>query len=300
MRVKSISEFAELVKIEMEKMLGSVTVEIQNVKKNNGLELVGVSVRKTSNVAPTIYLECFYEQFQKGADIKELVAMIGAIAEKNEIGDLNIDEILDWGVVKTKLFIKLINRNKNADLLATRPHRFVADLAITYSILVEAISSSEGIASIPVTVPVMEKLGVTENDLYEASIINMNTNALTEPVFMGVSEMLASMMPAGEFMNAPVVEDEPMYVITNEAKSYGAALILHKSFMNYVAEKLKEEFYILPSSVSELLVVPCRKADVDVLKDMVETVNATEVAPDEVLSNHVYRWSRENGLEIVA
>lgn len=299
--VENIRQFAELVKVEMEKLLGSVNVEIQNVKKNNGLELVGVSVRKNSNVAPTIYLERFFEQFQGGTPIEDLVATIGAIAEKNSVDDLNIDEILDWNVVKSKIFIKLINHNKNVNLLIDRPCRTVADLAVTYSILVEAMSSSEGIASIPVTYAVMEKFDVSESDLFEVAISNMNLNLLTEPVFMGMSEVLASMMPASEFMNLPEFEeDEPMYVLGNEAKSYGAAVVLHESFMNYVAERLKEEFYILPSSIHELLAVPCSKADVAILKDMVETVNATEVAPDEILSDSVYKWSRENGLEIVA
>ena len=53
--------------------------------------------------------------------------------------------------------------------------------------------------------------------------------------------------------------------------------------------KIKRDFFILPSSVHEVLLVPAseglKKED---LTEMVREINKTEVSPNEVLSDIVY------------
>ena len=60
-----------------------------------------------------------------------------------------------------------------------------------------------------------------------------------------------------------------------------------------------DKFYILPSSVHEVIIVsPQIAMNIEALREMVNSVNATEVSPDEVLSYNVYEYSRKNGLKI--
>ena len=55
----------------------------------------------------------------------------------------------------------------------------------------------------------------------------------------------------------------------------------------------------MPSSVHELLVVPVNMGmDVGQLKEMVTSINASEVALEEQLSDNVYRYSTEKGLQV--
>lgn len=52
---------------------------------------------------------------------------------------------------------------------------------------------------------------------------------------------------------------------------------------------LKSDLYILPSSIHEIIVLPVDfRDDVTGLKDMVNTVNQTQVLPEEFLSDSVY------------
>ena len=69
--------------------------------------------------------------------------------------------------------------------------------------------------------------------------------------------------------------------------------------MKSVVKRVGEKFYVLPSSVHELLVVPSNIGmDVGQLKEMVTSINASEVALEERLSDNVYRYSTEKGLQI--
>ena len=60
-----------------------------------------------------------------------------------------------------------------------------------------------------------------------------------------------------------------------------------------LADKFDSDIYILPSSIHETLLIPADgEKDAEELKDMVRTINATEVSPEEVLSDNVYVYIR--------
>jgi hypothetical protein len=56
----------------------------------------------------------------------------------------------------------------------------------------------------------------------------------------------------------------------------------------------------LPSSIHELILVPTidHKSSKE-YSDMVQEINATQVAFEEVLSDRVYYYSREKGLSVI-
>ena len=98
-----------------------------------------------------------------------------------------------------------------------------------------------------------------------------------------------------EFYDMAVSEnDVPMYVCSNTSKINGAGVILYENLLKDFAQKVGTDFYILPSSVHETLLIPVSdQFDVDTLRAMVCEVNMTQVAPEEQLSDQVYLYSRE-------
>lgn len=59
------------------------------------------------------------------------------------------------------------------------------------------------------------------------------------------------------------------------------------------ADRVGSDVFILPSSIHETLLIPANAdMDTEYLRDMVRTVNRTKVAPDEILSDNVYYYSR--------
>ena len=123
-----------------------------------------------------------------------------------------------------------------------------------------------------------------------------------------VSDLKASLRPMGEilrecFLNADVdvakTEDEaeyrifPMYVLTNQKKTFGAICIRYPGMLKELSEKFGGDFYILPSSVHECILVPADETvSRDMLKEMVTDINQTQVEPQEILANQAYLYSR--------
>lgn len=87
-----------------------------------------------------------------------------------------------------------------------------------------------------------------------------------------------------------------MYVLSNSLRNYGAACIAYPHIMETIGEILQEDYYILPSSIHEVVIVPyTREISRREMDDMVRDINETQVADEEVLSNHVYLYERSTG-----
>ena len=79
--------------------------------------------------------------------------------------------------------------------------------------------------------------------------------------------------------------------LTNGDKMNGAGLILQGDLMQQIEEIVGGDFYILPSSCHEVLVIPeAMGMDVKELSAMVQQVNETEVSTEDRLSDHVQHY----------
>ena len=69
------NEFLETVKKQMKQKLGDgYFLTLRKVQKNNGLVLDGLCITKgCDTVAPSIYLNSFYEQYEKGVSLEQIV-----------------------------------------------------------------------------------------------------------------------------------------------------------------------------------------------------------------------------------
>ncbi len=277
----------------------NASVELQTVVKNNDLKLTGLTIRSAdSNISPTIYLEQFFEKYQAGEDMNEVLENIADIRLRNELKEtFDVGQITDFDRVRGKIVPRLIGKEWNRELLAIRPHKIIADLAVTYHILMGHDFS--GIASAPITNALMESWGVDVDTLHDLAIQNMPK--LLPSTFQTMSSVLASMMGADaeELLSAMPPADEAMFILSNEQKVNGAAALLDKEIMKTVIERIGKKFFVLPSSIHECIIVPAT-ADMDVstLVSMVRDVNQSQVAPDERLSDSVYIYTEDGGLRL--
>ena len=197
-------------------------------------------------------------------------------------------QITDFDRVKGKIVPRLIGREWNASLLAERPHTAVADLAVTYHVLL-------GTASAPITFALMESWGLDTEALHDIAVRNMCS--LLPSSFRGMSVVLGLML-SGDESDLMDPADETMFVLSNEKGMYGATAVLDEKIMGKIVERFGKEFFVLPSSIHEMLIIP-ETPDMDVmqLEAIVTSINASEVMPEERLSNHVYRYTVNSGLQ---
>ena len=85
------------------------------------------------------------------------------------------------------------------------------------------------------------------------------------------------------------------FVVTNTERIDGAGVIFYPEFMDNMGELLGNDFFILPSSIHQMLILPDDgQVDAEMLRDMVKEVNATQVAPAERLTNDVYHFDTKD------
>lgn len=88
-----------------------------------------------------------------------------------------------------------------------------------------------------------------------------------------------------------------MYVLTNASRNMGAGCILYPDMLQACAEKVGKEFYLLPSSIHEMILIPCDKVDdPKELICMVRDINHTAVFASDRLSDHIYKYDREKNV----
>ena len=88
-------------------------------------------------------------------------------------------------------------------------------------------------------------------------------------------------------------EDLPMWIITNEKGLNGAVQMLYDENLHGLSEKMGDDFFILPSSIHEVICVPASLGNAEDLAAMVQEVNMTAVALEERLSNQVYFYDKD-------
>ena len=87
-----------------------------------------------------------------------------------------------------------------------------------------------------------------------------------------------------------------MYVVSNKKNLFGASAILYSDYLEEWAEELECDLYVIPSSVHELLVMPVAHAySGEEITEMIREINRTQVAREEILSDHVYIYRRNEG-----
>ena len=293
-------EFLENVRKEVESRYDSnVSVTLNHVMKNNGTELDGITImEKDKNIAPTIYINSFYDRYREGVSLKAVVSEIIRIYNQNKNSiNINADYFENYENVRKTIVYKLVNYQKNKKLLEDVPYKRVLDLAVVFYCLIEQRKGVSATALIH-----NEHLriwNVTEDEIYNDAL--KNTPVLLAGSIVPMSKILSEI--AG---TAPVGNDEKvceytgediLYVLTNSSRVNGAACILYDNLLKKFANDVHSDLYILPSSVHEVIIVPKKNAfDKSELADMVREVNEQGVSQDEILSDNVYEYNRKNGL----
>lgn len=283
-------QFIVEVKEKVAFILGeTMCVQIHTALKNNGKERTGLTISdKQVNISPTIYLEEYYQQFQEGSRIEWIAESISELYKEVKFEHTwDVNAIQDFSCAQSKLAYKLIHANKNELLLSTLPHMRYLDFAIVFYILFEADSS--GTATIPVTNELLMLWNTNADELYNIAHANMPSLLPVDfkPMRIVICELLGK-----PYNNS--AEDNPMYVLTNSLRSFGACSILYDGMLADIGRQLGENYYILPSSIHEVIIVPESKSpSSEDLNDMIVEINETQVANEEVLSDHAYYYSRE-------
>lgn len=297
-------EFITEVTIELNKRIApEIKLIPRETLKNNGIIWKGISFenRSRSGAMPTIYLEFFYENYKKGYNINQICDKI--MEFYNALPDCPICEsVFSFDKIKKQIVFKLINYETNTELLKNLPHIPYLDFAIVFYVALEPTSS--GISTINITYNHLALWNITLYELY--SLAKENTPkilpACLEPMDSFVAELNATLEPDDKLDDSDLlVNPSEMFIITNSFMNFGACCILYDGLLKEVGDKLQNNYFILPSSINEVIVCPeIHYHDTEWLQNMIREVNATELLPHEILSDHPYYYDRSTEALVLA
>lgn len=296
-------EFKEAFKEDLKKSFDDkgidVTVTEHSVEKlNHNYEAITIRP-EGQNIGVTLDAGRYFEVYEDGKDYEELVSLAVDTAEKGleEQPNIDIPSLTEYEQMKEKLTIEVVSTEANAQMLEKVPHRELEDLSIVYRLMVD--DGPEGMASIVVNNDILEQLGVTPEQLHEDAM--KNSPELKPVKIASMAEVLMEMNHLApedlEMMGMSAApEDQVMFIASVPNYTLGAGVIAYENFMEMASEATGGgDIFVLPSSRHEVIIVPDNgMIEANDLVDMVKTVNASEVEPEDKLTDSVYHYDSKD------
>ncbi|MCD8398308.1 MAG: DUF5688 family protein [Lachnospiraceae bacterium] len=285
------SQFLETITKEVrERTDPKARICISSIQKINLPMMDGMTILLPGeNTAPTIYLDSYYQEYLEGASLSGLAEKILSFHSENQtIPACDISFFTNFEQARKRIICRLVNCEMNQQLLKEIPHLCFLDLAVVYYYEMEINSS--GHSGILVRNTHMEMWGIDLCQLHAIAIRNTRTLL---PYRFGTMDLLAELTDIPFPPRDP--DAPPMYILTNEQLCYGAVNIIFDDILHTVSDKVGGDFYVLPSSIHECLILPIfswNEKDPEKLQSIVREINQKYVSVEDILGNHIYRYSR--------
>lgn len=243
-------------------------VRTDKVEKCSRTMEVLIVRRRKEPVSPVFYLEQLYQNYLNGRTVPEICEDITSFLLGHQAPELSGRPTEDYGEAKKTLQVRLLSREANQRYLDQGPYRTMTlGMAVVYA----AVKNSAGkVLETRVTNGMLAGYGVTDDQLFEDAMAHTRTKCPF--IFSSLDSVIQNAIgvkPGGIWEPGPEI-----YVLTNRENWYGAAVALYPGTLQKVREMVGEDFYILPASVHELLVI--KKSAVQgpgILREMVRSVN---------------------------
>ncbi len=269
-------QFAQFIADKLqEKDIGA---EVVDINKNNNTKYIGLRIGN-GDVKPQIRINDYFQSYiDDDMAISEILLDLEKIMDT--VPDFKVLDTLDFNNAKDKIFFRLINLELNKNELENIPYKKFLDLAIIFYIYIKNGTNEH---SIKITNNILEKWGITVDELYE--IAYNNTTSIYLPEVASLLNVL------------PIEVDEqyrfPLFYASNQVHEYGSNIICYKGLLKEISNKFfdDKDFTIIPSSIHEVLLVE-NEDYVEDLDSLISEVNQTELNETEVLSPHAYIYLR--------
>lgn len=304
------SYVADNIKDYMPEEYRDAEVSIREVVKDNDTRLMAVDVRRSDErIVPSVYINEMYNSYIGGEDLDWLVKNAADTRIRNDAENLLdsrivTNSIMDYETAKQNLVISICYTEWNRERMEGKVGRQVGEFTEFYRVAVNLDPDKERTySSVVVTEDILEMWGISEEQLHADALLA--EDARTPGLYSMddlITEFATGLEPANLFdMDDPdaVGRSVPMFCLSTADKVNGAALMLRDDILSKAGEILEDNYFILPSSVHEVLLMPENTGfDPESLGDMVSSINQEQVMPQERLSDHVHYYDRENHLLI--
>ncbi|MFI3215108.1 MAG: DUF5688 family protein [Eubacteriales bacterium] len=203
---------------------------------------------------------------------------------------------------KKYIYVKLVNSQRNSELLKVIPHLQLYDLSMIFYTRFNKKDKRDFIISDEE----LKKWNTSVKELEK--IAKENTKKQFPFCIREIGKMYAEMIEDSH----PIQENKKdssetdyqgkenmvdingfMYLLTNESYTFGAVYMMYPEVMEGIGKRMGESYYILPASVNGVILLP--KSTVISLKSIqkvVKELNREMVAEEEYLSDYIYYYDK--------
>ena len=284
-----LDEIADKLQAIQNPFSGQIRVNVKDVEKANGMSYRGIEVSDLqTGMGVTVNMDKHYKMYLGGKSVDEIADLVQQqVADAFEKRpDVDMSRLNDYESHCSNVMMEAVSREKNAEYLQKIPHFDMADISIIYRLNVGR-DRSHDIGVVTVDNQLLNSMGVSQ-DQFQKDVF--------EQVLAGEPPILKSLT---EVIGASFIGDGPepeggLFLATNRDALYGASVIAIPGFLDQAAEKLGGSFYILPSSIHEVLLLKNDEAvDIQEMERMVQEINEAIVVPEEQLSDRVYHYDAQ-------
>lgn len=301
-------EVIEQVEKRMEEAGKSIKVDV--VTKCNDVKKTAITLHeKESGLCPTVYVEDY-----TAYDVNKAAELICSTLTDVSAGPCPgcKEDILEalknpeyW---KSHLFVTLINKKLNKELLETLVYKDFLDLAIVYRLSIDDLTGGRGgqFATTLVNKNMLEGVGIGEDVLYSwamentprifpttvRSMLDVLWGLYSDGFLSGMDEESMAETKDSFFEHCGGSDRDNMYVSCNEKKMFSANILLFPDMLEGVANLLDGDVVIIPSSVHECIFIKKEAMDIPYVTGMIGDVNESSVRCEEVLSDHPYLYKK--------
>lgn len=290
----NLEQFTEKIAVDLQTTLlhkyAHVEVRSRNVEKIGGSYL-GIELKPEGNIGPLLKARKYYEEYMHGTPYFYVLNLIvnDAVDALNKT-PTKLD--IDLNKLEENICIQVVQTESNKKYLEKIPHLEIEDLSIICRFNVEISANDEG--SIVISEEWLDILNISEEELFYIAREHAPINRPDKIQSMNdVINALGSELPE----NTP---KSPLLVVTNESGIDGASVLFYPGMLERCADILNGNFYILPSSLHEFLILgEDETMSAKELKTIVKDVNDNVLDPEELLSYNVYHYDwKEKVFEI--
>jgi hypothetical protein len=272
-------------------------VLIHQVMKNNDTALDAVIIRNEQDtVTPQIYLSDLFAKHQMGMSMDEVLKTIADTYMEHHNPPIfnTAEQIQNYEHMKDLLRVQLINKESNGERLSHTPHWDIENTDLTAVLRIYLPSPQTDMATILVTDKLVSTWGQEPDALYQQALAN--TIEQNPPKIASLINIICSLQEeSNAWQEIPNFTMEPyeQYVLSNSSNYFGASVLLYPEVLKQLSQNTNSNLFILPSSIHELILMR-DNGDMDAaeLQAMVASVNKTELVPEDILSDEVYYYDK--------
>lgn len=252
----------------------------------------------------------------------------GGLILRRPYGEDEAQEFMDhfdmenFEQMKNLLIFRIVGAKEEEFIRGTSPSRRIGAYSVTYFIHIYESGRSRFV--LPIDFARQHGWGVSETEFYHLALAN--SPRLSPPVLMPIEHFTEFLpgadMPGSEYVRTtysgeertPVLREaksisgalfygdsSDLFVLSNMHLSFGASAVLYPGVLERAAMELKGGFWVLPSSIHEVLLLkdaPGRNAES--LREMVREINSVCLREEDVLGDSICYYSPGKGvLEVV-